>query len=140
MKKLINIAFAYALAGLAAGVFYREFTKVFGITGETTLRALHPHLLMLGAGVFLILALFALHTDVMKHKRFPLFLTLYNTGLIWTVVMLSVRGVLQVMGIVLSKGADSAISGIAGLGHMLLGAGIVFLFLCLRSSKAKEAE
>ena len=136
MKKLINIAFGYALAGLAAGVFYREFTKVVGFTGETALKALHPHLLMLGMGIFLILALFSLHTDVMNHKRFSLFLALYNAGLIWTVTLLAVRGVLQVMGTVLSKGADAAISGAAGLGHILLSAGIVFLFICLRGAKA----
>ena len=31
MKKLLNTSFGYMIAGLAAGVFYREFTKFTGL-------------------------------------------------------------------------------------------------------------
>ena len=37
MKKPIWIAFGYAIAAMACGVFYREFTKFFDFTGTTTL-------------------------------------------------------------------------------------------------------
>ena len=37
MKKLLNTAFVYALAAMAGGVFYREFTKFNGFTGRTAL-------------------------------------------------------------------------------------------------------
>ena len=33
MKKLLNTAFIYALAAMAGGVFYREFTKFNGFPG-----------------------------------------------------------------------------------------------------------
>lgn len=33
MKKLLNTSFGYMIAGLAAGVFYREFTKFTGFVG-----------------------------------------------------------------------------------------------------------
>ena len=32
MKKYLNIALAYAIAAMAGGVFYREFTKYSGFT------------------------------------------------------------------------------------------------------------
>ena len=56
MKKLWNLAFGYFLAAMAGGVFYREFTKYFGFTGETALGYLHVHLLVLGTVLFLFLA------------------------------------------------------------------------------------
>ena len=54
-KKLADAAFIYVIAGLAAGVFYREFTKFQGFSGRTALGLVHPHLLLLGAGVMLLL-------------------------------------------------------------------------------------
>ena len=48
--------------------------------------------------------------------------------------MMAARGVSQVLGLSLSKGADAAISGIAGIGHILLGTGIVLLLLSLKKA------
>ena len=48
MKKYINIAFAYAIAALISGVFYREFTKINAFTGKTSLAFTHVHLFALG--------------------------------------------------------------------------------------------
>lgn len=53
MKKLINIAFGYALAAMAGGVFYREFTKFNGFAARTALGVVHTHLFLLGCVVFL---------------------------------------------------------------------------------------
>lgn len=36
MKKYINISFIYAVAAIACGVFYREFTKLLSFSGKTT--------------------------------------------------------------------------------------------------------
>ena len=48
MKKLINTSFLYLILALAAGVFYREFTKFNSFTGKTTLAVVHTHLFVLG--------------------------------------------------------------------------------------------
>ena len=48
MKKLLNTAFIYALAAMAGGVFYREFTKYNSFTGVTSLGKVHTHLFLLG--------------------------------------------------------------------------------------------
>ena len=97
------------LAAMAGGVFYREFTKYFGFTGETALGYLHVHLLVLGTVLFLFLGLAAKSTDLLEKKQFHTFVTVYNIILpLFTVVML-VRGILQVTGVSVSHGADAAI-------------------------------
>ena len=70
MKKLWNTAFGYFLAAMAAGVFYREFTKFNGFTGRTTLAFTHVHLMKLVPTVFLFLGLAAKVTNLMKTKKF----------------------------------------------------------------------
>ena len=59
MKRYLNISLAYAIAAMAGGVFYREFTKYNSFTGVTSLGKVHTHLFLLGMLMFLIVALFA---------------------------------------------------------------------------------
>lgn len=48
--------------------------------------------------------------------------------------MFVVRGVTQVLGTPLSSGASAAISGIAGIGHILLGVSLVLVLVQIRRS------
>ena len=140
MKKCLNASLIYAIAALAGGVFYREFTKINGFTGETALGKVHTHLFMLGMVVFLIAALFARGRSLEKEKTFRSFMIVYNIGVPLAVVMMTVRGVTQVLGAELSKGADASISGMAGIGHILTGAGIIlFLTALLKCSDRIKA-
>ena len=140
MKKCLNASLIYAIAALAGGVFYREFTKLNGFTGETALGKVHTHLFMLGMVVFLIAALFARGSSLEKEKTFRSFMIVYNIGVPLAVVMMTVRGVTQVLGAELSKGADALISGMAGIGHILTGAGIIlFLTALLKCSDRIKA-
>lgn len=132
MKKMINLAFGYAAAALVSGVFYREFTKLNGYTDVTTLGKMHTHLFTLGMIVFLIVALFTIHTTLNELKQFKQFLIIYNIGISLTTIMMLIRGILQVLDTPLSTGANAAISGIAGIAHIFTGAGLVLLFLALR--------
>ena len=68
MKKYINISLIYAISAMAGGVFYQEFTKWNGFTGNTSLGKVHPHLFLLGMIVFLLVALFAKHCDLKNRK------------------------------------------------------------------------
>ena len=135
MKKLIDAAFGYAAAALTCGVFYREFTKYHAFTGRTTLGFAHVHLLVLGTLLLLLLAAFALHTDLTAQPQFRRFFVLYQIALPATVVMLLVRGVLQVLGTPLTRGFDAAISGIAGIAHILMTICFVLLYLAMRHIK-----
>ena len=58
----------------------------------------------------------------------------YQVGLNITAVMMVVRGVAQVLGTEFSKGTNAAISGIAGIGHILLGVSMVLVLLQLKRS------
>ncbi|MCI9274151.1 MAG: DUF2871 domain-containing protein [Clostridiales bacterium] len=132
MKRSINTAFVYAIAAMAGGVFYREFTKLNDFSGRTALGFVHTHLFLLGMVFFLILALFQKQYKLEKAPRYKAFYLIYNIGLAVAVSMLVWRGVTQVLSIPLSPGLDAAISGIAGLGHVMLGVGIVLFFLILK--------
>lgn len=132
MKKYLNISLIYAIAAMIGGVFYREFTKFNNFTEVTALGKVHTHLFLLGMVVFLLVALFAAHYDLESIKAFRIFMCIYNIGVPLTAVMMAVRGVTQVLGAVLSTGASASISGIAGIGHILTGTGIVLLLLSLK--------
>lgn len=142
MKKCLNYALAYSILAMCGGVFYREFTKFNNFTGNTALGKVHTHFFMLGMFVYLIIALFMRGNDFSGEKLFKVFRAVYNTGVPLTGIMLGVRGVTEVMGLELSKGADAAISGIAGIGHIITGAGIVLLIVtlkkCAASTKVKS--
>ena len=139
MKKYLNISLAYAIAAMVGGVFYREFTKYNNFTGATALSKVHAHLFLLGMLMFLLVALFAGRYDLTKFKTFRVFLWTYNIGVPLTVVMLLVHGIIQVLGLPLSAGASAAISGVAGIGHILAGVGIVLLLITLKKA-VKEGE
>ena len=134
MKKYLNISLIYAIAAMVGGVFYREFTKWNGFTGMTALGKVHTHLFLLGMLMFLIIALFAEHHDLQKQKLFRVFLWVYNIGVPLTAVMLVVRGIAQVRNVSLSSAANASISGIAGIGHILTGVGLVLLLISLKKT------
>ena len=61
-------------------------------------------------------------------------LVVYQVGLDLTAVMLAVRGVTQVLGLPLTSGMSAALSGVAGIGHILLGISLVLVLLQVRRS------
>ncbi|MGN0454482.1 MAG: DUF2871 domain-containing protein [Ruminococcus sp.] len=139
MKKYINISIIYAAAAMAGGVFYREFTKFNGFSGVTVLGKVHVHLFLLGMLVFLAVALFSDHNDLNKIKSFRCFMWVYNIGVPLTAVTMVTRGVIQVLDIPIQSAINSALSGIAGVGHILTGLGIILLLVSLKKV-AKVAE
>lgn len=106
MKRIINTAIVYFIFAMAGGVFYREFTKWNGYTEPTTLGVLHVHLLVMGTLLFLITALFAKVTMLAENLLFKKFFVLYNIALPAMVVMMLIRGIVQVLGIELGKNGE----------------------------------
>ena len=113
--------------------FYREFTRFTGYTGKTALSVVHTHYFLLGMVFFLLLLLLEKSFHFTTHKTGSV-LAVYHAGLNLTALMLAVRGVVQVLGSPLSSGLDAAISGIAGIGHILLGVSLVLVLLQIRHS------
>ena len=138
MKRYMNMALLYAVLAMAGGVFYREFTKFNGFTDKTTLSVVHTHYFLLGMVFFLLLLLLERSFPFTNGKTGGI-LAIYHIGLNLNAVMLVVRGVVQVLAPALSSGMDAAISGIAGIGHMLLGVSMVLVLVQIRRSVAAQA-
>ena len=137
MKRYMNGAITYAALAMAGGVFYREFTKFNHFTGQTTLSVLHTHYFVLGMLFFLLLLLLEKNFAFSSAKSDKILL-FYNIGLNTTVAMLFARGITQVLNMPLSSGQDAAISGIAGLGHIILGVSIIYILLEIKKAVVKK--
>ena len=138
MKRYMNTAILYAILAMVGGVFYREFTKFIGFTSKTALSVVHTHYFMLGMVFFLLLLLLEKSFSFSSQKSGRV-LIFYHVGLNLTAVMFVVRGVAQVLGMALSSGMNAAISGIAGIGHILLGVSLVLLLIEIKRSISTSA-
>ena len=131
MKRYANASLLYALIAMAGGVFYREFTKFSGFTGKTALSVVHTHYFLLGMVFFLLLLLLE-KSFAFSGEMTGCVLALYHVGLNVTGAALLVRGVAQVLALPLSRAMDASLSGVAGIGHLLLGVSMVLLLLRIR--------
>lgn len=135
MKRYTNAALLYAVLAMSGGVFYREFTKFNGFAAKTTLSVVHTHYFLLGMVFFLLLLLLEKSFSFTNVKTGRI-LAVYHTGLNLTAVMLVVRGVTQVLAPTLSSGMNAAISGAAGIGHILLGVSVILLLVQIKGRAA----
>lgn len=135
VKRYANLALYYALAAMAGGVFYREFTKFRHFTGRTTLSVMHTHYFLLGMFFFLLLTLLE-KVFAFSGKRTGKAVVVYQVGLNITALGLLLRGLAQVWGTALSRGMDASLSGTAGIGHILMGVSLVLLLLDIRKKAA----
>ena len=125
--------------GIAAGVFYREFTKFHGYTGNTALSAVHPHFFVLGMFLFLMLAFLCRKEEsLLQNVTFRRFFILYNISLPFMACTMLARGIIQVMEITLSKSMNAMVSGIAGVSHILITVSLVLLFISLKKALVSE--
>ena len=132
IKRYANSALVYAVAAMISGVFYREFTKFSHFTGKTNLSVMHTHYFLLGMFFFLILMLLE-KSFSFSGKNTGKVLIVYHLGLNISGFGFLMRGLTQVWGTTLSAGMDASISGIAGIGHILTGIGMILLLLKIRN-------
>lgn len=126
----MNYSIVYAVLALVGGVFYREFAKLNGYTNWTTLSVVHTHYFILGMMFFLILGLISLNINF-KSNRAVLF---YNIGLNLMAIMLVVRGIVQVLDL---NVVSAVISGIVGIGHIILGISLILILLDIKKGCIK---
>ncbi|MGN8026453.1 DUF2871 domain-containing protein [Microbacterium sp. 22242] len=136
LAQLFWASVAWIGLGLIAGLFYREFTKARGyedgFSGQLAL--VHTHLLALGALIMLIVLALEKAFRLSASRLFPLFFWIYNLGVLLTGAMLTWHGILEVLKAEVSK----AIPGLAGAGHILVGAGFVLLLITLWKGIGRE--
>lgn len=133
MKKYFNTSFVYMILAMVGGVFYREFTKAIGFSGNTMLSVMHTHYFVLGMGFFLLL-MFLEKSFSFTNGKSNKFLLVYHIGLNVMELCFLIRGILQALQLPISRALDASISGIAGLGHIALGVSMVMLMLNVKKS------
>lgn len=99
-------------------------------TAWTTLFVVHTHYIILGMMFFLILGLIYMNMNL-KINRAVLF---YNIGLNLTAIMLIVRGIIQVLDL---NVVSALISGIADIGHIILGVSLILILLDIKKACIK---
>ena len=124
------------IMGLIGGVFYREFTKFYGFTDVTHLGKIHVHTLVLGFVVSLLLYLLAKDMNDVKLLKKPY--AIYLTGFTFTIVNMVVIGIYEVVREGMDVIVRAAIDGTSGIGHIILGVGIVWMFVKLYNLKIAE--
>lgn len=137
MRKLFIASLAYMVVGVGSGLFYREFTKAndFPEGAFTQLGLAHTHLLTLGfLALLIVLALEKSLRLTDSPRLFSWFFWLYNAGVVLTSATLIWHGSLTVLG----RESSAMISGIAGLGHILITAGMIVFFVALGRAVARE--
>ena len=129
MKKYFNLSTFYLVLGLAMGVFFREFTKINGFEGQTVLGVVHTHTLTLGFMFFILVLLLEKNFKLSETKGFKGWCILYNISLIYLLITLTDRGILQVLG-----NDFAGLSHIAGLGHVLLSVALIWFVIIVNKS------
>ena len=136
MKKLVKTAFIYAIIAMLCGVIYREGSRFLELTEPNTWSFTHTHFFVLGMFFFLIVVILEKEFSLTKDKKFKAFYIIYNIGLIITGIMLWMRGIADITESFYNS-YDKMISGISGIGHILLEIGIILFFIIL-NNKIKE--
>ncbi|ASZ07903.1 membrane protein [Enterococcus thailandicus] len=138
MKKVMNTAIVYFVLAMISGVFYREATKLNDFTGQTVLAVVHTHLFALGTGLFLLIAVLFKVTRLEENKRYKKFYILYNLSFPLMIVMMVVRGLIQIQQQTISTGVDAMISGIAGLSHIGVTVALLMVLLAIKKEMLNE--
>lgn len=138
IQRYLNTAIFYAVMAMIFGVFYREFTKFHKFTEKTNLSLMHPHYFLLGMFFFLILMIIEKNIPFSNKKNTKIIIITYQIGLNITAMGLLLRGLTQVLEPELSKALDASISGISGIGHILMSLNLIILLLTIKKQTDLE--
>lgn len=136
-ENLFLDAITFLIMGLIGGVFYREFTKFYAFNSPSHLGKIHVHIIVLGF-IFSILQ-YLLIKDKIKINinsiKKPFYF--YAVGLTFSVVNMIVIGIYEVVSKEKEIISRAVLDGTSGLGHIVLGLGIVWLFIKIYKLKIK---
>ena len=137
-KKMYWISMFYFVFGLTAGVVNHEVAYWTGFTGESVMSVVHPHAILLGGLVFLLMPLFLRTFALENTKSFRSFVWIYNIGLLMTLGFMTARGMSQLLEKPFPSFADHMVGGLAGIGHVILTVGLGFLFCALMTTADRK--
>ena len=127
-RKMFKSAFAYLILSLCAGVFFREYTKLSGFNGLTSLSFMHLHYFVLGFMMFLLLGILSPRFSKEPSRQ----IILLHIGLNITEAGFLLRGLDDIHSLPLPS---AAISGIAGIGHILIAVALIWIMVKLTGRK-----
>ena len=130
-KSILKSAMWYTIFAMFSGFLDRIVTVYIHYTGETTLTGLHGHLFSFGTLFMLILFAISINSKFNQNKELREFLKSYNIIFSLMILMLFIRGVVQVFELQLNPILDSSIAIIAGASHILLFGSFMKLFKIL---------
>lgn len=134
VKRILYAFMVYTSLGLVSGFLYRELTVHFNYTGETQMSVMHTHLLTLGMFMFLMLIPIEKLFKISSYYLFNWFYIVYNVGVVVTIGMQFTKGYMQIAG----QSISPSIAGFAGMGHVIITAGFILLFILLRQAIIKN--
>ncbi|PID81171.1 MAG: beta-carotene 15,15'-monooxygenase [Clostridiales bacterium] len=128
VRNVAEMAFVYLIFGLAAGIFFREFSKAYDFSGSSSLANMHGHLIALGViGLLIVYALLIVlqpkNPQLVKKMKLPLLL--WHIGLSISVIMMMIKGMIEVLGYHYYGAIVAAVAGTAGIGHIVLGVALI---------------
>ncbi len=91
MKKLLNAAFAYGLAGILAGLAYQLLLQVWCCPEYAPLAGVHSHLLVMGMLLFLVLLALEKVLHLTCDHGFCAFYITYNVGLAGAAIVMALN-------------------------------------------------
>lgn len=139
MFYLLYASFGCATLGALSGLYYRELSKACGIFDRSATQLPLVHLPFLVLGSIALLAVIALEKLFRLTEAAPKvsewFYWLWTSRVLLTGAMMGAKGTMAMRGLDVSS---PALSGIAGLGHMILTAGLVLMFVLVRKGRVSS--
>lgn len=141
-RGILELGFVNLILGLTGGVFYREFTKLFDYTQNTMLGKVHGHVLALGVIFMMVIFLLAKDNQLLKGGKQSIGkgVIIFNSGIFVSALFMVIRGIMEVLGYVPSSMENGMISGLAGIGHIILALGFgMVLYKTIKRQKIEAA-
>src|SRR5699024_1773780 len=113
--------------GLFFRLYARGFKRFNDFNGDTQINVLHTHALILVMFFYLIVLLLEVQFHSSDHKFYKRFNMFYQSGLGITLLIILIHGSMIVLG----QESSAMMSGIAGIGHILLTIGLGLFFKIL---------
>ncbi len=128
LRRMFWSSAIYAGLGLAAGLYYRELTRVNPGADPTQLPVAHTHFLVLGMFIGLFVLILEKLFRLSESRFSKAFEITWHIGVLVTAGAMIAKGTMTTLGIAFN---DKMFAGISGSGHIVLTAAFILLFTML---------
>ena len=138
LRSILELSIVSLVLGLIAGVFRQGLSRFYGAAALGSLVSLYTHSLVLGfAGLLLIYFVLTLRNPDPRPFITPV--RLWVSGLVVTILMMTIQGLIPILGTPSGTISPTVVSILAGLGHILLATGLVWTMTLLAKVEGTAA-